>query len=327
MKIFSFLLCLFVCWNLTAQEVPNKWEFSHPQMGTTFRVVVISPDSVRAAAEVSAAFDWLDSLNQSLSDYLPHSEVSQVMRRSGSRELLTVSDQLLEVLAEAKEIAEASGGAFDPTIGPLSQVWRRAFRREEFPEFDRVTEARTRVDFNALVLVPDSQGIRLLIDHMQIDLGGIAKGYAAEKMLDRLMERGFPHVLVDAGGDLAIGYPPPGKPGWSVLPLWPDDNLEPIYISNTAIATSGDSFQVLEWEGQRYSHIIDPRSGYGVSKQRLVTVQTPSGAHADALASLVSVMGGDAFPIAERIVGDGDLQIWLWENTPKGWILVEFSNM
>lgn len=325
MKVVIQLVILMFSGLLCAQQ-SNRLEFSHPQMGTTFKVVVISQDSVKAQDAVAEAFLWLDSLNQQLSDYLPHSELSLIMRRSGSNTLLPVSVELLEVLTEGHLIAKASEGAFDPTIGPLSQVWRRAFQRDEFPEFERVAEARLHVDYQSLVLVPDSQGIKLLLNDMQLDLGGIAKGYAAEKLVNRLISKGFPHVLVDAGGDVSMGYPPPGKPGWKILPLWPDEELEPIYLSNTAIATSGDSYQFLEWEGQRYSHIIDPRNGYGISRQRLVTVQTASGTQADALASLVSVMGGNAFPIAERIVGDNELQIWLWENTPKGWILVEFSS-
>lgn len=325
MKVVIHLVILMFSGLLCAQQ-SNRLEFFHPQMGTTFRVVVISQDSVKAKEAVAEAFLWLDSLNNQLSDYLPHSELSLIMRRSGSNALLPVSVELLEVLTQGYLIAETSGGAFDPTIGPLSQVWRRAFQRDEFPDFERVAEARLRVDYQSLVLVPDSMGIKLLLNDMQLDLGGIAKGYAAEKLVNRLISKGFPHVLVDAGGDISMGYPPPGKPGWKIIPLWPDEELEPIYLSNTAIATSGDSYQFLEWEGQRYSHIIDPLTGYGISRQRLVTVQTASGTQADALASLVSVMGGDAFPIAERIVGDNELQIWLWENTPKGWILVEFSS-
>lgn len=326
MKVVIHFIILMFSGLLCAQQ-SNRLEFSHPQMGTEFRVILISQDSVKAAEAVEEAFLWLDSLNQQLSDYLPDSELSLVMRRSGSNMLLPVSSELLEILTEGYLIAEASGGAFDPTIGPLSQVWRRAFQRDEFPEFERVAEARLRVDYQSLILVPDSQGIKLLLNDMQLDLGGIAKGYAAEKLVNRLISKGFPHVLVDAGGDISMGYPPPGKPGWKILPLWPDEELEPIYLSNTAIATSGDAYQFLEWEGERYSHIIDPRNGYGISRQRLVTVQTSSGTHADAIASLVSVLGGDAFPIAERVVGEhNELQIWLWENTPKGWILVEFSS-
>ncbi len=297
-------------------------------MGTTFRVVLYSPDSASAATACQEAFRWLDSLNAKLSDYLPESELSQLGMRSGTQEPFKVSPYLWEVLVEAWRIAEASDGAFDPTVGPLSQVWRRAFRREEFPESDRIAEAKQRVGFGALRLLADSQSIQLLIPHMQLDLGGIAKGFAAEKLVQRFTQAGFPHVLVDAGGDICLGYPPPNKPGWEVLPLWPDTQLEPLLLANTSIATSGDTYRFLEWEGSRYSHVIDPRTGYGVSKQRLVTVQTSSGAQADALASLVSVMGGDAFPIAERITGeDTPLQIWLWEHTPKGWILVEFSNL
>ncbi len=308
-----------------AQEF-RKWEFSHPQMGTEFRVVVMASDSAVVSEAVHQSLSWLDSLNGQLSDYLPDSELSRVMRQSGSSRLIPVSEEFMVVLSQAWEIAHASGGAFDPTVGPLSQVWRRAFRHDEFPEFERVAEARQRVDYQSLVLVPDSQGIRLLKDNMHLDLGGIAKGYAAEIMVHQITQKGFPQVLVDAGGDIAMGYPPQGQPGWRVIPLWPDDELEPLYLANTAIATSGDHYRYLEWEGQRYSHILDPRSGYGISRERLVTVQTPSATQADALASLVSVMGGDAFPIAERIVGNRNLQIWLWENTPKGWILVEFSN-
>ncbi|MDP5172322.1 MAG: FAD:protein FMN transferase [Bacteroidia bacterium] len=310
-----------------AQQVPS-WEFAHQQMGTTFRIVINASDSTGAAKAAESAFLWLDTLNAQLSDYLPESEVSQLSLRSGNQEMRVVSAPLFEVINRAQEVSYASDGAFDITIGPLSQVWRRAFRRAEFPEEDRIAEAQSRVDFRALIPVPDSQAVKLLLPNMQLDLGGIAKGFAAEKMLDRLILNGFPHSLVDAGGDIALGYPPSGKPGWRVLPLWPDEELQPIFLANTAIATSGDTYRYLEWEGQRYSHIIDPRSGFGISRQRLVTVQTGSATLADALASLVSVMGGDAFPIAERLAGDDQpLQIWLWENTPKGWILIEFSNL
>lgn len=320
------LILLLLAAGLSRAQNSQRWEFIHAQMGTEFRVITHHPDSAVVADAVARNFAWLDSLNQQLSDYLPESELMRLSSSAPHQRSQPVSADLWRVLQEGQRIAEISGGAFDLTVGPLSQVWRRAFRREEFPEFERIMAARDRVSFEYLVLVPDSQAVRLLRPDMQLDLGGIAKGYAAEIMLERLTEAGLPHSLVDAGGDLAIGYPPPGESGWKVAPLWPDEELDALYLENIAIATSGSTYRYLTWEGQRYSHIIDPRSGYGVSQQRLVTVMTRSATLADALASLVSVMGGDAFPLAERIVAADPLQIWLWEHTPKGWILVEFSN-
>lgn len=325
MRIAIQFILLLLSSSLIAQE-SKRLEYAHPQMNTTFRVVVISHDTLAAQQAVEDGFRWVDSLATQLTDHLPTSDLGLIMRRKGSKTLLPVSPEVMRLLTQSQYIAEASQGAFDPTIGPLSHVWRDAFERDELPDFDQVAEARLRVDFQSLVLVPDSQGIKLLLNDMQLDLDGIARGYATEKLVEKLINAGFPHVLVDAGDEIALGYPPPGKPGWRVFPLWPDEELEPVYLSNTAIATAGEFYQFLEWEGQRYSQIIDPRTGYGTSRQRLVTVKTASGTQADALASLVSVMGGDAFPIAEKIVGENDLQIWLWENTPKGWILVEFSS-
>ena len=319
------MILLFLVPGLPAQE-QRLLTFQHLQMGTTFNVVVQCRDTSAAAVAVRAAFAYLDSLHNTLSDYLPESELSTLPARAYGQSQV-VSKELFEVLEQAQRISRVSGGAFDVTIGPLSQVWRRAFRTEQFPDSARIEEALTRVNFQAMRLNRDSLTVRMLIPGMQLDVGGIAKGYAAEQMVTRLTGAGFPHVLVDAGGDLVMGFPPDGKPGWKVLPLWPDDQLEPIYLANTAVATSGDTYRFLEWQGNRYSHIIDPRTGLGVSRERLVTVQTSSGALADALASLISILGGDGFPMAEELAGDNPLQIWLWEKTPKGWILLEFSNL
>ncbi len=319
------MILLFLVPELPAQE-QRLLTFRHLQMGTTFNVVVQCRDTVAAARAVQATFAYLDSLNSTLSDYLPESELSTLPGRAYEQSQV-VSKELFEVLKRAQQISRVSEGAFDVTVGPLSQVWRRAFRTEQFPDPARIEEAKSRVNFQAVRLNQDSLTVRMLLPRMQLDVGGIAKGYAAEQMVARLTEAGFPHVLVDAGGDLVLGFPPEGKPGWRVLPLWPDDQLEPIYLSNTAVATSGDTYRFLEWEGTRYSHIIDPRTGLGVSRERLVTVQTNSGSLADALASLISILGGDGFPMAEELSGDDPLQIWLWEKTPKGWILLEFSNL
>jgi thiamine biosynthesis lipoprotein len=134
----------------------------------------------------------------------------------------------------------------------------------------------------------------LLQKDMQLDLGGIAKGFVAQKVVSFLQAHGVSSALADAGGDMACSQPPPGKKGWTVGINVPESTTEilpqTIQISNSAIATSGDLYQYMEHEGTRYSHILDPRTGYGVPFQRNVTILAPDGATADWLATACSIL-------------------------------------
>lgn len=289
--VFFLILLAIAASNTSAQQ---RYVFEHGQMGTLFRIVLYAASDSLAQTATKAAFAKIDSLNATLSDYRNDSELIQ-LTQADSGDVCSVSDPLWEVLHRGQKMARHSRGAFDLTIGPLSRLWRRAFRRQSFPQWDRIEAARQRVSYQYLELLPDKQQIRLLRDSLRLDAGGIAKGYAVDQAMAILQKHGITSALVDGGGDLRAAAPPPGTDGWriQIKSLSEADTLtgETVLLQNAALATSGDTYRYLEWQGKRYSHIIDPRTGLGVSHGALVSVYCPDCTTADALASAVSVIG------------------------------------
>ncbi len=267
----------------------SRYTFTHNQMGTQFRLILYAESETKANQLAHQAFANLDELNQRLSDYLPESELNLLCKRAGERAKIPVSQDLSQVLWISKDIARKSGGAFDVSIGPLSHTWRKAFRQSVFPTEMVLAKAQEKVNYKWIKINRKKAAVKLQKDGMQLDLGGIAKGYAADKMADLLKDAGCAQFLIDAGGDLLLGAPPPERKGWRVATAQID--VPPEILSHCAVATSGDTYRFLEHEGKRYSHIIDPRTGYGLIDQKQVTVIAPNATLADALASALSVLG------------------------------------
>ncbi len=273
----------------------QRFEYQQPQMGVPFRIVLYAPDSTAASSASAASFQRIKQLNDMMSDYDADSELSRLSRASGQGREVPVSDDLWRVLQRAQELAERSGGAFDVTVGPLVNLWRKARREHKMPDAIRLAQARQAVGYRHVRLNAQRQTVELLAPDMRLDLGGIAKGYAVDEALKVLRGLGIRRALVAGGGDMAVGDPPPGKKGWRIE-LAPLDvtNAPParfVSLTRAAIATSGDSFQRLEIEGQRYSHIIDPRTGIGLTDHSLVSVIAPDCITADSLTKVVSVLG------------------------------------
>lgn len=267
-------------------------------MGTEFRITVAATDTTGLRAAVKAAFRRVDALEQRMSDYRADSELN---RLSGNTGWQVVSPDLYTVLRFSRELARRSKGAFDPTIGPLTKLWRRAFRQQQFPEMADILAARARVQWKDLKISRRRLQVRLRRPEMRLDLGGVAKGYALDVVGALLREAGFPAFLVDGGGDLLLGDAPADEP-WSVA--FPDGEAVR-ELHNVAIATSGDTYRFLEWEGIRYSHLIDPRTGLGTTNELQVTVSGPNAMVADGLASAACVGGVAVFahyPEYERTV-------------------------
>ncbi|MFQ5571333.1 MAG: FAD:protein FMN transferase [Rhodothermales bacterium] len=273
----------------------ERYRFSHPQMGTQFNIVLYAPDSVLAHRAASAAFSRIDTLNQHLSDYLSNSELSRLSATSGSGLDVPVSDDLWTVLSSAQQLAQETGGAFDVTVGPLTRLWRWARRRNQRPPEADLEQARRTVGYRHLVLDSMAQTVRLAVPGMRLDVGGIAKGFAVDEALTVLQSFGLVCALVDGGGDIRVGEPPPGEGGWRIELSTVDAAghlvQEERVLARSAIATSGDTYRFLEVDGTRFSHILDPRTGMGLKHGSLVTVIAPTGIQADALASAVSVLG------------------------------------
>ena len=270
---------------LTAQDL-QRFAFGRSQMGTQFSVVVLASDSLLAQKGAEAAFARIDTLNGRLSDYLSGSELSRLSGTAGSGKAVSVSDDLWTVLNEAQRVARLTDGRFDPTVGPLTRLWRWAFRRNMLPPAADLEVAHALVGHQFLNLEANDRTVRLAQRGMRLDLGGIAKGFAADEALKVLEANALPHAVVDAGGDIALGAAPPDSAGWTVA-------LEPageVFLAGCGIATSGSRYRYIEQGGVRYSHILDPRTGMGVTHERTVAVIAPTAMEADALASAASVM-------------------------------------
>ena len=288
-------LCSCAHFDSGKAEPLSRYEFTEPQMGVPFRIVLYSKNDSEAKAAAAAAFARIKQLNGILSDYDPDSELSQLSQTSGTGQRVKLSSDLWFVLRRAQILAERSGGAFDVTVGPFINLWRKARREKKMPDADLLAEARKAVGYKNLRLDSKKHTAELLMPKMRLDLGSIAKGFAVDEGLRILRRRGTTSAFVAGAGDLAVGEPPPGKKGWriEIAPLdAPDAPARKfVLLKNAALGTSGDLFQRLEIDGKRYSHIVDPHTGLGLTDHSLVNAIARDCITANTLATTVSVLG------------------------------------
>lgn len=272
-------------------DAQGRHEFTAVHMGVQVRIVLFASSDTAARKAARAAFDRIAELDDKMSDYRPQSEVRMLSHRPGDWQ--PVSRDLLAVLARAQDVSRQSGGAFDVTVGPLVQLWRASRRAGRLPEPEALARARSRSGAALLEVDSARAMVRLSVSDMQLDLGGIAKGYILQEALAVLRAHHIASALVEAGGDLAVGDAPPGLAGWSVSVAGADTAVlrRASALTNAAVATSGGSEQFVEIGGVRYSHVIDPRTGLGVTGRHLVTVIAHDGALADAAATALNVLG------------------------------------
>ncbi len=273
------------------------FEAVEPHMGTLVGIKLYARNEQQATAAFRAAFDRIAQLDSILSDYKADSELNRLPKTTAP-----VSADLFQVLSIAQNISEASNGAFDVTVGPLTRLWREARRRNELPSREALDRALSHCGFRKMHLDPASHTVLLDDPEMQLDLGGIAKGYAADEALAVLKRQGIDRALVAMSGDLVFTTPP-NQPPWRIgcgartlacrVPTPGDapsasDILE---LTQGAVSTSGDSEQHLDANGHRYSHILNPTTGEALTNRCDVTVIAPTGVLADALATAISVLG------------------------------------
>lgn len=276
-------------------DTEPRYEFRQIQMGVPVQIVLYAADEAVANRAAAAAFARIEQLNGILSDYDGDSELRRLCRSSGPDRPVPVSPELFFVLSRSVSLSEQTDGAFDVTVGPVVKLWRRARRRKKMPDADHLADALKRVGYRAIRLDPDSRQVELGMTSMRLDLGGIAKGYAADEALRVLKAHGVQRAMIDAGGDIVTGDAPPGEPGWRIgIASIEDPDAAPnrfMPLANAAVATSGDAYQSVTIDGTRYSHIVDPKTGLGLTRRSSVTVVAADGITADSLASAVSVLG------------------------------------
>lgn len=278
--------------NNTAETDQVKVEVRQFHMGMIVSLTVYADSMEAGRAACRSAFALVAKLDQDiLSDYAPDSEVRTLARERG-RGPVMLSPELSTVLAAGLQLAEETGGRFDPTARPMIEVWREARKRRSLPDPDRLLRARERTGFRRLHLDMDTRALSWSGPTPELDLGAIAKGYIGDQVLDRLRDQGCPRAMFAAGGDFVLGDPPVANEGWPVS--LPGEKEETLYLSNCAISVSGDTSQFLEYEGITYSHVIDARTGRALTHRRSCVVIAPTGMQSDALATAGTLLDPDA---------------------------------
>jgi len=268
-------------------------------MGVRARIVLYAGSEAEAREGAQAAFARMEALDRVLSDYNPRSELMALGRQAGGPPV-AVGHDLFHFLRLARQWSEKTDGAFDITVGPLVQLWRRARHQGVLPSKVEIARARKLVGYRLVRLDPAGPRVRLMKRGMRLDPGAMGKGLAAQEAERVLAGRGLARSLVDLGGDLVLGAPPPGRTGWQVAQ---GGGRPPLVLARCAVATSGDAEQALVVGGQHYSHILDPRTGWALTNRARVTVIAPRGAVADALASALSVQGPKGLTLVRSLGG------------------------
>ncbi len=292
---YFFFLFLLGSFYSSAQ---TKYSFEQPKMGSPFTITIYTSDSAKAASIAAQGFLLVDSLTAILSDYIDSSEINRLSRNSGKHCYVPVSLPLFSILKQAQTAAVLSNGAYDVTIGPVVKLWRKARKTKIFLDKDSLQNALQKTGYQYMHIDTIHRSVWLEKSGMQLDVGGLGKGFVAGAVFDFLKQNGYNSAMVNAGGKIVAGDRPGNGHGWLIGINQPEDenNILPRMLSlqNMAVATSGDVYQYVEIEGKKYSHIVNPKTGIGLVNSRNVTAIAPDGTTADWLSTACSVLSPKA---------------------------------
>ncbi|MBS1854818.1 MAG: FAD:protein FMN transferase [Acidobacteria bacterium] len=264
-------------------------------MGSTYTIAVWGTDRIRMEAAVDAAFDEVRQLDDLLSNYKPESEWSEV-NRDAARKPVRVSPEMFQLLQDCQRYSRESEGAFDITVGPLMKVWGFYKGTGHLPHRPEIEAAMTKVGYRHMVLDPANRTVRFDRPGVEIDPGGIGKGYAVDRMVDVLRRNGVTVALVAGSGSSIYGMgAPPGQPkGWPVKIKDPWDerkSVAEVFLKDMSLSTSGSYEKFFRAEGKIYAHIMDPRTGYPAQGTVSVSVLAPRTLDSEAWAKPFFVNG------------------------------------
>ena len=290
MRFFVSLLLILAPFFLTAKE---KYTRTLKLMGSRFDITVVADNETQGNEYIDWAVEEISRVEKMISSWDEHSETSEIIRNAGKHPVIT-DKELYDLIARAIKISELTNGAFDITYASMDKIWKYDGSMTQLPSDEDVAKSVAKVGFRNIELNPEQQTVFLKKEGMRIGFGAIGKGFAADKAKELLIEKGVEAGIINASGDLTTwGTQPDGSP-WMVgitNPLNKDKVFSWFPLDNNAVVTSGNYEKYVEFNGKRYTHIIDPRTGWPVTGLTSATVFAPKAELADALATSVFVMG------------------------------------
>jgi thiamine biosynthesis lipoprotein len=282
-----------------------RLEDSLDAMGATFIVIAYDDDREALEQGVAAAFAEASRLDRMLSNYRPESEWSRVNREAAQKPV-QVSPELFQLLEYCAEVHRDSEGTFDISVGPLMRVWGFFRGTGRLPSQAEVAGAMEKVGLGKVVLDRQTRTVRFLKAGVELDPGGIGKGYAVDRMIEKLKEQGIQSAMVSAGSSSIYGLgTPPNDTGWTVKirnPRSYRQTVAEVKLHDESLSTSGDYEKFFEADGKMYSHIMDPRTGYPARGVLSVSVRAPRTTTSEAWTKPFFIQGRD----------------WTAKNKPEG---------
>lgn len=291
--------------SLFLRREPGSVTFTRQLMGTLVQITLMDGDEDRYRPAAYAAFDEIARLEGLFSSYQADSDVSRLSRAAG-KHAVRVSPEVMEVVKEALHISRISGGAFDPTVGALAGAWGYSGEKGYVPSKEEVERLLPLVDYTAVKVDEKDGTVMLGKEGMVINLGGVAKGFIVKKAIGVLTSHGMRRGIVHAGGDMTVFQTGGERPFIIGIqhPRRKKKLLGEIFVTNGAVATSGDYERFFMKDGVRYHHILDPATGFPARASRSATVTSVDPTEADALSTAVFVMGpGAGMELIERLDG------------------------
>ncbi len=291
--VIAGVLSVMLAGGCQSDPKPNIYKETQTLMGTLVEIKLVTPDPSAAKKAFAAAFAEFVRIDKAMSIHSAESELTRINQAAG-KEFLSVSPEIFQLILQSNYYAELTGGAFDVSIGPLSRLWGFYDKQYHKPSQAEIAALLPLVEYRAILTQNPPPAIRLAQPGMSIDLGAIAKGYAVDKAINILKQQAITAAIVNAGGDVrTIGSKPDGSL-WNIgiqHPRKPKLILASLQVDNQAVVTSGDYEQFFIYQGVRYHHILDPKTGKPARVCQGVTVVAQSTAAADALATWIFVLG------------------------------------
>ena len=292
MKKTLFISFLFVALSTSAQII-HKRKLS--MLGSPFEIMVVAKDTVQGNVYINMAVGEVRRIENEISDWIPTTPISEVSRNAGIKPV-KVPAEVFELVERAIKVSQITSGAFDISYASMDRIWKFDGSMKEMPTPEAIKKSVEKIGYKNIILDKKEQTIFLKKEGMKLGLGGIGQGYIADKIQALLLSKGCSSGLVNVSGDIfAWGRQPDGKP-WTVgivNPMNKNKIIATFPLENSAVETSGSYEKFVVFDGKRYSHIIDPRTGYPAMGVVSVSVFAKKTEIADALATGIFVLGVD----------------------------------